>query len=255
MAAREGKGGPAGAGAAALAGAVALSAAAGCGGPAGAQHRAQGATPSAAASSAPLSDWQRLGATEAPPASLQTVSLGGIAVDDQAAPTVTPAQARTWAQAYLRTLGYLTWAVGHGQDSFLLRSRLASVATVVQPNVADVVQARRAGQQVWYQNPTIRRIVVRAVPQGLEGALQGQLYAWKPYAIFLDQIGRAAKRWVDPQGRQTVKAQIPAGAAAYELVGGELSHAPPMGDVWVMASDANCTSPNARQALAPLCDP
>jgi hypothetical protein len=242
---------------AALAGAVALAAAASCGGPASTQHGGQGLTPtpSAAVSSAPLSDWRRLGATQAPPASLRAVWLGSIAVDDQAGPAVTPAQARAWAQAYLRTLGYLTWAVEHGQDSFLLRSRLASVTTVVQPNVADMVQARQAGQEVTYQNPTIRRIVVRAVAQRFEGALQGQLYGWKPYAVFVDQIGPAAKRWVDPQGRQTVKAQIPAGAAAYELVGGELSHVPPMGDIWVMASDANCTSPNARQALAPLCDP
>jgi hypothetical protein len=234
----------------------AAAAAAACGGAVGSGGSVQhsgGRSP--AATSAPLADWQKLGATLLPPASLQQASLGSIALDNQARPAVSDAQAHAWAEAYLRTLGYLTWAVDQGQDTFLLRSGIASAPAVVQPNVADVIQARQAGRRVVYRNPTIRRMVIRPVPQGLQAALQGQEFTWKPYAIFLDQVGPAAKTWVDPQGHESAKAEVPAGAASYELVGGEVSHVPPMGDVWAMASDASCTSADARQALAPLCNP
>jgi hypothetical protein len=233
-----------------------LAAAAACGGTVGSggsSHTSQG--PSPAATSAPLADWQRLGATQVPPASLRQVSLGTIAVDNQARPAVSDAQAHAWAAAYLRTLAYLTWGVEQGQDTFLLRSGIASSPAVVQPNVADVIQARQVGRRVVYRNPTIRRMVIRPVPQGLEAALQGQEFTWKPYAIFLDQVGPAAKSWVDTQGHQSAKDQVPDGAATYELVGGEGSRVPPMGDIWAMASDASCTSPDAKQALSPLCNP
>jgi hypothetical protein len=209
-----------------------------------------------APSPAPLSEWQRLGATEVPPASLRQVPLRGVSVVDEAGSSVSDTDARAWAGAYLRSLGYLEWAVSRGQDLFLLRSGLSSAPEAVfQPNVNDIAQARRAGMHVEYQRETIRRLVVRAVPQGLQAAFQRQRFAWQPYAVFIDAVGPAANVWVDDQGHRTVKSQIAAGVAAYELVGGALKQDPLMGGVWVAGSDWDCTSPAARQALAPLCNP
>src|SRR5262245_17975870 len=80
---------------------------------------------------APLSEWQKLGATEVPPASLRQVSLQGVTVVDEAGSPVSDAEARAWAGAYLRSLGYLEWAVSRGQDLFLLRSGLSSAPEAV----------------------------------------------------------------------------------------------------------------------------
>jgi hypothetical protein len=205
---------------------------------------------------APLSQWQSLGATEVPPAALQRASLGPIQVVDQAGGAVSDADARAWATALMRTLGYIEWAVSRGQDGFLLHSGLSSVPTVLQPNLTDVAQARRAGTRAEYERETIRRLLVRTVPQGLQGVFQSLQYAWKPYAIFLDALGPVGTTWVDAQGHRTLHSQpVPPNAAAYELVGGELRHNSLLGDVWVMASDWDCTSSSTRQALAPVCNP
>jgi hypothetical protein len=226
-----------------------------CGGPTATTHRVQ-PSPSPAASAAPLSDWQRLGATEAPPASLQQVSLGGAEVVNQSAGAVSDGDARAWAEAFMRTFGYLLWAVSRGQDGFLMRSGLSSAPlTVFEPNVNDIVEARRAGDRVEYTRETFRRLVVRAVPQSLQPSFQRAQYVWKPYAIYLDAVGPITTTWVDAQGNRTVKSRIDAGVPAFELVGGELSHVSVMGDVWVLASDFDCTAPSSRQTLAPLCNP
>jgi hypothetical protein len=190
-----------------------------------------------------------------PPASLRQPALGATQVVNQAAGAVSDADARAWAQALLRTLAYLNWAVSQGQDAFLVRSGLSSVPHVVlQPNLTDIGEARQAGARVQYRLETIRRLLVRPVPEGLQPLFGRYQYTWKPYAIFLDAVGPAATTWVDAQGNQTVKSQIPAGAAAYELVGGELQHNPLMGDIWVMDSDWSCTSPPTQRALAPVCN-
>jgi hypothetical protein len=253
-----GKGGPLPRGLAGLGCAITLAAGlvAACGGAPAAKAAGQPPTAAAPAPSiAPLSEWQRVGATEVPPASLQVVSLQGVEVVDEAG-SVSTADARAWAGAYVRSLSYLEWAVSRGQDVFLLRSGLSSVPEVAfQPNVNDIAQARQVGAHVEYQRETIRRLVVRAVPPGLQATFQRQRFAWQPFAVFIDAIGPAANVWVDAQGRRTVKSQMAAGTAANELVGGAFAKNPLLGDIWVTGSDWDCTSPNARQALASLCNP
>jgi hypothetical protein len=204
----------------------------------------------------PLSAWQKLGAAEAPPDSLRQVSLGSTQVVNEAGGAVSDAQARSWAQAFVREFAYLNWAVSRGQDTFLLQSGLSSApAAIFQPNLNDIAQARLAGVRVEYLPEKIRRLVVRAVPQGLQGTFQRLQFNWKPYAIFLDAVGPMGSAWVDAQGHRTVKSQTPTGSAAFELVGGEVGHDPLMGDVWVVGSDWDCTSTTTRRALAPLCNP
>ncbi len=229
--------------------------AAACGSPTAPAPRHQPVAETPAPSAAPLSEWQRLGATEVPPPSLQRVSLGRIRVVNDTAGAVSDGDARAWAAAFLRTFGYLNWAVGRGQDQFLVRAGLSSIPSVVfRPNIADIVGARRAGDRVEYRPQTFHRLVVRAVPQSLQPAIQSAQYAWKPYAIFLDATGPAETDWIDAGGNRTVKSRIADGTPVLELVGGEIGHSPLIGDVWVLASDFDCTAPSSRQKLAPLCN-
>jgi hypothetical protein len=205
---------------------------------------------------APLAAWQRLGATEAPPASLRQVSLGATQVVDQTQGAVSDADARVWAEALLRTFAYLRWAVAEGQDQFLFHSGLSSAPlTVFRPNVNDIVAARRGGDRVEYTLQVFRRLVVRAVAQGLQASIQQAGYVWKPYAIYLDAVGPVETDWIDAQGSRTVKSRVQPGAPLFELLGGELSHDPLMGDVWVFSFDFDCTAASSRQTLAPLCNP
>jgi hypothetical protein len=194
------------------------------------------------------------GATEVPPASLQVVSLDGIEVVDQAGAAVRDAEARARAEAFMRTYGFLTWAVSRGRDGFLQRSGLSSAPLAAfRPNLNDIAQAREAGARVEYTREVSRRIVLRPVPAGRQPAFRSQLYVWKPYALYLDAVGPAATVWVDGRGSRTVRSQVAAGAPMPELLGGELSHDPLMGDVWVLGSDWDCTAPSSRQGLAPAC--
>jgi hypothetical protein len=58
-----------------------------------------------------LTDWQKLGATEVPPGSLRQVALGSTQVVNETNGAVSDADARAWAAAFLRTYGYVQWAV------------------------------------------------------------------------------------------------------------------------------------------------
>jgi hypothetical protein len=204
---------------------------------------------------APLSAWQQLGATEVPPVSLTAaVSPGQAQVVNETEGAISDGDARAWVGAFRRTFGYLLWAVSRGQDQFLYRSGLSSAPIAVfQPNVDDITEARKAGQRVEYTVQVFRRYVVRPVPQSLQPRIQQVGFAWKPYAIYLDAIGPVETDWVDAGGNRTVRSRIQAGVAVFELIGGELRHEPPMGDVWVMSFDFDCTKPSSRQVLGPLC--
>jgi hypothetical protein len=205
---------------------------------------------------APLSAWQKLGATQVPPASIQQASRGAAAVVNQTGGAVSDADARAWVLAFVRTFAYLRWAVSTGQSEFLLRSGLSTAPLAVfQPNVNDIARARAAGDHVEYTLQTFRRFVVRSMPQSLQPSIQRVEEVWKPYAIYLDAVGPVETDWIDPQGNRTVKSQVGPGIPLFELVGGELSHDPVMGDVWVFASDFDCTAASSRQTLAPLCNP
>ena len=233
---------------------------AGCSGPLpgsrpgpAASATAVSATPPATAT---LADWQRRGATEVPPASLQRVSLGTIEVVDQTGGAVAGRDARAWAEAFLRATNYEFWAVNRLQDQFLERSGLSSVPlTVFRPDLDDISAARKAGSRVEYSLKVLRRLVLRPVPDSLSATFTGQFFAWKPYAFYLDAVGPVAKRWTNAQGQQTTQVLLQPGEAGFELVGGELVHDPLMGDIFAFASDWDCTTPMSRQRLAPLCNP
>ncbi|HXM55195.1 MAG TPA: hypothetical protein VOB72_07375 [Candidatus Dormibacteraeota bacterium] len=233
---------------------------AGCAGPFDSRSgpgptRAPDTRPATEAPAASLAEWEKRGATEVPPADVQRVSLDGIEVANDTRGAVTDADVRTWAGALLRSYGYLLWAVGRGQDQFLLRSGLSSAAQAVfRPNLNDIALARQAGARVEYSREVFRRLVLRPVPQSLQATFQAEQFAWKPYAFFIDAVGPITTTWIDRQGGRTVKSQLPPGAAAYELMGGELAHDQLLGDVWVLASDWNCTADSTRRGLSPLCN-
>jgi hypothetical protein len=215
-------------------------------------------TPSlgATAAPAPLSEWQKRGATEVPPADVQAVSLEGIQVVNQTGDAVSDAEAVLWAGAFLRAIKYELWAVSRLQDRFLVQSGLSSAPrTVFQPDLVDIDSARRASSHVEYTHKVFRRLVLRPVPDALRTTFTQQLATWKPYAFYLDAVGPAAKRMTDASGRQTTQTLLQAGQPGPELVGGEIMHDPLMGDVFVFASDWDCLAPASRQKLAPLCNP
>jgi hypothetical protein len=204
---------------------------------------------------ASLAEWQRRGATEVPPPELQQVSLRGIDVLNQTSGAVSDRDAQAWAESLLRTYQFVLWAVSRGQDGFLLNSGLSSAAPAVfQPNFNDILQARQAGARVEYSREVFRRLVLRPVPPGLQPKFQVEQFRWKPYAFFLDALGPISTTWIDRSGNRSVKSQIADGVPAFELMGGEFSHDPLLGDVWIVGSDWNCTAASSRAGLAPLCN-
>ena len=233
---------------------LAVVVASGCGtGSTPADHGRQSGFSSPAPSAAPLSAWQRLGATQVPPDPLPGATLDGIQVVNQAGPAVSDAQAQAWALALIRMYSYIEWAVRNGQDRFLLESGIASNPAVVGSEVTSIQEARKAGVTGVVQRETIRRLVIRAVPASLQAVFKGQLYTWTPYAVFLDAIGPGSYAWVDASGNRTVKYQIQPGASAAELMGGAVADVAPMGQVWVLGSDWDCTATNARVTLGAAC--
>jgi hypothetical protein len=207
-------------------------------------------------SPAPLSEWQKRGATEVPPVDLQKVSLEGIQVVNQTQGAVTDADAAAWAAALLRAINFEFWAVSRLQDRFLLQSGLSTAPVVVfQPDLTDIGTARAASSRVEYTRKVFRRMLLRPVPDALRQTFASQLAAWKPYAFYLDAVGPATKRVTDATGKQTTKTLFQPGEPAFELVGGELVHDRMLGDVFAFASDWDCMAPSDRQKLAPLCNP
>jgi hypothetical protein len=205
---------------------------------------------------APLSQWQQRGATEVPPAELQTVSLAGIHVVDQAGAAIPDAEAQAWARAFLRAINFEYWAVSRQQDQFLIRSGLSSAPLAVfRPDLSDIATARRTKSQIDYTRKVFRRMALRPVPAAMRPLFDQQLVTWKPYAFYLDAVGPSGKRVTDAAGRQTTQTLYQPGEPAFELVGGEVVHDPLMGDVFAFASDFDCVDPSNRQTLAPLCNP
>jgi hypothetical protein len=212
--------------------------------------------PAAIPAPAPLSEWQKLGATEVPPADLQAISLEGIQVVNQTGDAVSDADARAWAGGVLRAINFEQWAVSRQQDQFLLRSGLSSAPhTVFQPDLVDIDGAHRTNSGIEYTRKVFRRMVLRPVPDSLRTTFTQQLAVWKPYAFYLDAVGPASKRTTDASGRQTTQTLLQAGQPGFELVGGEMLHDPLMGDVFAFASDWDCMAPASRQKLSPLCNP
>jgi hypothetical protein len=229
-----------------------------CGQPTGARPAPPPASgPSAAATTAAdLAAWQRKGATQVPPASAAAVSLAGVQVVDDTGGAVSDADAKRWAQAYLRANAYEFWAWNHLQDGFLQDAQLSPVPLrVFAYDMGTIRDARTAGVQLQVTRLVLRRLVLRPVPESVRAAIQGQVMVYAPYAFYLDQVGPSELDWVDAQGTKTSKARRDAGVGAPELVGGQLTTDPLMGDIWVVDSDFDCTSPNVRQAFGSLCNP
>jgi len=221
---------------------------------------AQPSPPPAHRSAAPatptpdLAAWQRKGATAAPPAAVADVALGSVQVVNQTGGAVSDADARRWALAYLRANAYEFWAWNHLQDGFLRAAQLSPVPErVFAYDLSTIRDARAAGAQLDVTRLVLRRLILRPVPQALRSAVQAQVFVYAPYAFYLDQIGPSELDWVDARGARTARARRDAGVGAPELVGGQLTTDPLMGDIWVVDSDFDCTSPNVRQEFGSLC--
>jgi hypothetical protein len=232
---------------------------AGCGGGAS-SGASRYATPTHAPSAVPSqgspADWQAKGATDVPPASLLNPSMSGIQVVNQSGGLVSDADATRWAQALMRGTGYEWWAINHMQDQFLIRSGLGSPAQqVFQWDLGNVTGARQAGMQVQAQRLSLRRLLLRPVPQSLQATFTSNLFAWTPYAFFLDETGPGDLFWVDAHGNKTSKWHVGGGVGSPELVGGQLATDPLMGDIWVQASDWTCATPESRRTFGALCNP
>lgn len=205
---------------------------------------------------APLSEWQKRGATEVPPVSLQAVSLDGIQVVNQTSGAVSDADATAWAGAFLRSINFEFWAVTRQQDRFLLQSGLSAAPVVVfQADLSDIDASRKAKSRIEYTRKVFRRMVLRPVPEVLRPTFNKQLVTWKPYAFYLDAVGPATKKVTDSAGRQTTQTIFQPGEPAFELVGGEMVNDPLMGQVFTFASDWNCLDASNRRNLAPVCNP
>jgi len=216
------------------------------------------ATPSSVAVQqvAQLSEWQKRGATEVPPSVLPGIPLEGIAMVNGTNGELSDTDVKLQSTAFVRSLRYLLWAVAHMQDQFLERSGLSSApAAVFRPNLNDIAAARQAGSRVEYVPQTIRRLVLRSVPPGLKSVFEDQRFRVTSYAFYIDAIGPAATVWIDARGSRTIKSQIAGGAGLPEVIGGGLSHDALLGDVWVLASDWDCSSIPTRRSLSPLCNP
>ena len=182
--------------------------------------------------------------------------MTGIQVVNQSAGAVSDTDAGEWAAALLRGISYEFWAVSRLQDGFLRQSGLSSAPLVVfSPDLTDIDAARRANEHVQYTRKVIRRMVLRPVPVALKATFTAQLANWQPYAFYLDAIGPSTKVVTDASGKQTTRTVFPAGAPAFELVGGSLVRDPLMGDVFAFGSDCDCLDPSNRLHLAPLCNP
>lgn len=218
-------------------------------------NQAHGTTPTAAATTGDLAAWQRKGATQVPPASVGAASLGGVQVVNQTNGAVSDADAQRWALAYVRANAYEFWAWNHLQDQFLQNAQLSPVADrVFAYDLGTIRDARAANVQLTVTRLVLRRLVLRPLPASVRGAVQAQVFVYSSYAFFLDQYGPSELDWTDARGTKTVKARRDAGAAAPELVGGQLTNDPLMGEIWSVYSDFDCTSPNVRQEFGTLCN-
>jgi hypothetical protein len=226
------------------------------------QTAANGGTPRAASGATPppvaagnAAAWQLKGATQVPPASLADVSMGSVQVVDQTGGAVSQSDAERWALAYLRGNAYEFWAWNHLQDGFLQKAQLSPVPySVFSYDLSTIRDARAANMQLSVTRLALRRLVLRPVPASARGLIQAQAMIYTPYAFYLDQVGPSELDWVSAQGTKTPKARKDAGVGAPELVGGQLTTDPLMGDIWSADSDFDCTAPNVRQAFGTLCD-
>ena len=200
-------------------------------------------------------EWRQKGATEVPPASLRDVTLGSVQVVNATNGAVTDSDAKRYATAYVRANAYEFWAWNHGQDGFLLRGSLSDAPTrVFGYDISTIQEARSAHVQLVVTRLTLRRLVLRPVPESLRQFVTSQLFVWQPYAFYLDQVGPSELTWVDAAGKRTTKAHRDAGVGAPELVGGKLLTDPLLGEVWSVDSDFDCTAPNVRQRFGGLCN-
>lgn len=216
--------------------------------------------PAPARSSAPavsaLDAWKGKGADAVPPAAVRQVALGTVAVSNETGGAVTEADARAWATALLRSSSYDDWALAHLQDGFLLRSGLSSAPRIVFAGELGHIQAARAaGAHLEVTPQTIRRLVLRPVPESMRQQFAAQLMTWSPYAFYVDKTGPSQLTYVDAAGARSVKSQVAAGVGVPELFAGQLVHDDVLGDVWRLDSDFDCGSPASRSQLASVCAP
>jgi len=200
--------------------------------------------------------WRAKGATEVPPESVRQVAIGAIGVVNQTSGAVSDADARGWALALLRSSGYDDWALNRMQDGFLLRGGLSSAPQAVFAGELGYIQkARTAGARVEATSQTIRRLVLRPLPDSLRQFFASQAMTWSQYGFYVDKIGPSEIATVDGSGARTVVARLGAGVGVPELFAGQLVHDAVLGDFWRLDSDFACGSAQSRQQLGGACDP
>ena len=217
---------------------------------------AASATPAPRAAPGVVSAWQAKGATQVPPQSVQQVTLAGIEVVNQTNGAVSQSDTEKWAAAFLRSGRYELWAVNAQQDDFLLRSGLnVAPQSVFAYDVGHLAEARSQQKRVKDTGLAFHRLVLRSVPQGKTTVFSQAGSVYTPYAWWVDYSGPFALTYVDARGQEEVKDHAAAGELRDQLVGGSLSQDPLLGDVWVFASDWDCTSSDNQQAFGSLCRP
>jgi hypothetical protein len=238
-----------------------LLATAACGGPSEPppppEATASGSTPAPSAVAGTEAEaWKLKGAAEVPPASVRQGDLGSISLSNQTGGAVSDADAHAWAMALVRSSNYDDWALNRMQDGFLLRGGLSSVPQAVFAAELGVISAARtAGAHVEARPQTIRRLVLRPVPDSLKQFFGTQLMNWSPYAFYVDKIGPSEVAYVDAAGTRTVRSRLAAGVGAPELFAGQLVRDPVLGDFWRLDSDFDCAATASRQRLGAACEP
>jgi hypothetical protein len=191
-----------------------------------------------------------------PPDTVGKVGLGSIAVANQTGGAVSDGDARAWAAALLRSSNYDDWAFNHMQEDFFLRSGLSSVPrTVFAAELSHIEAARAVGARVEATSQTIRRLVLRPVPDSMRQQFTAQLMTWSAYAFYVDKTGPSELSYIDASGTRVVKSSVGAGVGVPELFAGQLLHDDVLGDVWRLDSDYDCGSPASRVQLGGLCAP
>ncbi len=211
--------------------------------------------PTVATTSA-LDAWRSKGASEVPPEAVRQVASTSVEVVNQTHGAISDADARAWALGLLHSSSYDDWALNRMQDGFLQRGGLSSAPQAVFATEFHHIQAARAaGMHLEVRPQTIRRLVLRSMPDATRQLFAAQQMTWSPYAFYVDKIGPSELAYVDAAGTRTVKVRLDAGVGVPELFAGQFVHDDVLGDVWRLDSDFDCSTPASSSQLGGACGP
>jgi hypothetical protein len=202
-----------------------------------------------------LAEWQARGATEVPPSSIRSVSLAGIEVVNATGGAVSDADARSWAEAFVRADRYEVWAMNAMQDAFLRGANLSKQPdTIFAPDFGHIAEARSQNKRIRDTGLAYHRMILRAVPQSLTPTFTAQGFGWSPYAFFIDFGGPFELSYYGPDGQSETKDKLDPGLRWPQLMSGEYDTSDSlMGPLWVLTSDWSCIPAYNQQVLGGLC--